>query len=225
MDKTYALFDFDGTLIRGDSILLFMRYARRKKLCTALDLLRFITAGTLFILKWISPKRAKEMGMHFLKGKERAVYTAAAEDFCKNVLLPRMYPQGLEAIRRHREAGHEVLLVSASPMFYLAPLKRLLGLAEVIATQFATDPDGRFAAEIVGENCRGEQKPLRIWEYLRQTGSQIDYESSSAYGDSAHDLPMLALCGHIYLVNPNQMMLTTLGKMERVSILSWKENP
>jgi len=225
MQKTYALFDFDGTLIRGDSILLFMRYAWHRKLCSAVDLLRFLTAGTLFVLKLITPKRAKEMGMHFLNGKERAVYTRAAEDFCRDVLLPRLYPQGLEAIRRHQAAGHEVLLVSASPAFYLAPLKRMLGLTAVIATQFATDRSGRFSDEIIGENCRGEHKPQRVREYLRQTGSQLDYESSSAYGDSAHDLPMLAMCGHIYIVNPNKMLQTTLGQMQRVTILNWKENP
>src|SRR5512143_2567801 len=100
MQKTFALFDFDGTLIAGDSILLFMRYAWKKKLCSAFDLLRFLAAGGLFTLKLISPSRAKEMGLHFLKGKERAQYSAIAEDFCKTVLVPRLYPKGVEALRR-----------------------------------------------------------------------------------------------------------------------------
>ncbi len=223
MEKIYALFDFDGTLIGGDSILLFMRYARRHKLCTVLDLARFLLAGILYSLRWISPKRAKEMGLRFLNGKERAVYVAAAEDFCRTELLSRMYPKGLETLKRHQEAGHETLLVSASPAFYLQPLKQLLGFTEVIGTRFAADANGRFADKIVGENCRGEQKPLRVQEYLKQTGSLIDFEASSAYGDSAHDLPMLSLCGHVYVVNPGRIFRKMLKVTDRAKILTWKE--
>ena len=72
MLKTFALFDFDGTLLRGDSIILFMRYALRKKLCSVWNLLRFAVAGGLFTTRMISPKRAKEIGLRFLSGKERA---------------------------------------------------------------------------------------------------------------------------------------------------------
>lgn len=223
MLKTFALFDFDGTLIAGDSILLFMRYAWRKKLCSAVDLLRFLAAGGLFTFRMISPIRAKEMGLHFLKGKERAQYSAIAEDFCKTVLVPRVYPKGLEAVNLHRKAGHTVLLVSASPAFYLEPLKALLGFTEVIGTRFSSDVDGRFTDEIVGQNCRGEQKVVRIQEYLSKTGTEIDPESSCAYGDSPHDLPMLSLCENIFIVNPSKMMREMLGAHGSVTVLDWKE--
>ena len=225
MQKTYAMFDFDGTLIRGDSIILFMRYAWRNKLCSARDLLNFLTAGALFVLKAITPKRAKEIGLRFLQGRERAVYTKAAEDFCKSVLMPRLYPQGLAAIKRHQQAGDVVLLVSASPAFYLEPLKPLLGLDAVIATRFATGANGHFDDEIVGENCRGAQKPLRIQEYLAETGDTIDFESSCAYGDSAHDLPMLSLCANPYIVNPGKLIRKMLGTRLDVTFLNWKEQP
>jgi HAD superfamily hydrolase (TIGR01490 family) len=223
MEKIYALFDFDGTLIGGDSIILFMRYALRHGLCSAADLARFLLAGLLYTVRWITPKRAKEMGLRFLHGKERAVYAAAAEDFCRTELLPRMYKKGLEALRRHQEAGQETLLVSASPAFYLEPLKRLLGFTEIIGTRFAADENGRFADEIIGENCRGEQKPLRIQEYLKQTGTVIDFQASSAYGDSAHDLPMLSMCGHVYVVNPGRIFRKMLKVTDRARILTWEE--
>ena len=105
MLQTFALFDFDGTLIHGDSIILFMRYLWRRKLCTVLDLLRFVVAGGLFTFHLISPKRAKEMGMRFLKGRKRADFVQVAEDFCETVLKPRLYPQGVAAVRRHQAAG------------------------------------------------------------------------------------------------------------------------
>ena len=95
----------------------------------------------------------------------------------------------------------------------------------MIGTRFATDGTGRFTDEIVGQNCRGEQKVKRIQDYLAETGTELDDESSSAYGDSPHDLPMLSLCGHIYIVNPNRMMRKMLGTLGSVTILDWKEKP
>ncbi len=225
MLKTYALFDFDGTLIRGDSIILFIRYAWRNKLCSGADVLRFAAAGVLFTLKLIPPKRAKEMGLNFLKTKERAVFAAAAEDFCRSVLVPRLYPQGVAAIREHVQAGHEVLLISASPAFYLEPLKEILGLTAVLATRFSADEDGRFAGEIIGENCRGEQKTVRLREYLAETGNEFSAFTSSAYGDSTHDLPMLALCRYAYAVNPGRKMRRRIEPLPNVVILTWKEKP
>ncbi len=223
MLQTYALFDFDGTLIHGDSIILFMRYLWRHKLCTVLDLFRFVVAGGLFTFHLLSPKQAKEMGMRFLKGRSRAELAQMAEDFCETVLKPRLYPQGLEAIRRHQAAGEPVLIISASPTFYLEPLKPMLGLEEVLGTKFATDAQGRFTGDIVGINCRGDEKPIRIREYLTGIGRELDYESSSAYGNSTHDLPMLKLCKHAYAVGPNKRMRRKLKALDGVAVANWKE--
>lgn len=223
MLQTFALFDFDGTLIRGDSIILFMRYLWRRRLCTVFDLLRFAFAGGLFVFRLISPKRAKEMGLRFLKGRMRAEYVRLAEDFCETVLKPRLYPQGLEALRRHRAAGEPALIISASPTFYLEPLKQMLGLNEVLGTDFETDAQGRFTGGIVGINCRGDEKPVRLREYLADTGAELDFETSSAYGNSTHDLPMLSLCGHAYAVNPGKRMRKMLKALDGVAVANWKE--
>jgi HAD superfamily hydrolase (TIGR01490 family) len=225
MQTTCALFDFDGTLIRGDSILLFMRYAWRKRLCTTFDVVRFAVAGGLYSVRLLSPKRAKALALHFLKGMAHDTYAAAAEDFCKNVLVPRLYPQGIETIKRHREAGDTVLLVSASPTFYLAPLKQILGFTDVLGTEFETDEAGRFTGEIVGLNNRGAEKPIRLKNYLAASGAELDFQTSSAYGDSAHDLPMLSMCANIYAVNPNGKLKKKLHTLDGVTVLNWKEKP
>ena len=222
MLTTYALFDFDGTLIRGDSILLFMRYAWQNKLCSVRNLFRFTVAGGLFTVGLLSPKRAKEMALHFLKGKKRDDYVLASEDFCRNILIPRLYPLAAEALQKQRAAGHTMLLISATPAFYLEPLKHMLGFTEVLGTDMETDHDGRFTGKIVGINCRGEEKPLRLQAYLDKTGTQLDREHSSAYGNSTHDIPMLELCKNAFAVNPGKRMLNKLKKTGGVTVVRWK---
>lgn len=222
MLTTYALFDFDGTLIHGESILFFMRYALRHKLCSVFDVFRFAASGALFGVGLLSPKRAKEMALHFLKGKNRNSYVKAAEDFCQHELIPRLFPQAAETLQKHRAAGDTLVLVSASPTFYLEPLKKMLGFSAVLGSNMETDSDGHFTGKIVGLNCRGEEKPKRLKAYMNETGAQMDVERSSAYGNSPHDIPMLKLCKNAYAVNPGKRMLHMLKAMDGGTAVRWK---
>jgi HAD superfamily phosphoserine phosphatase-like hydrolase len=146
MQKTYALFDFDGTLIRGDSILLLCLYARRKGLVSWCGMLGNLRTAFLYGLRLCPAVRAKERALSFLWGKTAAEVDAIAEDFCQAVLVPRLRPQGLSAIQSHRTAGHEVLLVSASSTFYLKHLQKRLNVNDVIATRL----DGTRTAFLPG---------------------------------------------------------------------------
>ncbi len=223
MQKTYALFDFDGTLIRGDSILLLCLYARRKGLVSWCGMLGNLRTAFLYGLRLCPAVRAKERALSFLWGKTAAEVDAIAEDFCQAVLVPRLRPQGLSAIQSHRTAGHEVLLVSASSTFYLKHLQKRLNVNDVIATRLDVDADGVFAGRVCGDNCRGLQKPLRLAEYLAAKGDRLDYDTSFAYGDSAGDLPMLRLCAHKVAVNPKPRLWRKLKKLPGATRVRWRE--
>ena len=55
-----------------------------------------------------------------------------------------------------RDAGHEVLLVSASSAFYLEPLKARLRLTDIIATRLDTDANGALTGRTVGFRPKAE---------------------------------------------------------------------
>lgn len=222
MRKTYALFDFDGTLIRGDSIILLCGYAFRKRYIGLGALCGIGWAALRYGLKCLPAERAKEKALRFLVGKSAAQLDAFVHEFFHEELLPRLRPQGIEAIAAHRAAGHTVLLISASPAFYLAPLKEHLGLEDIIATRFATDASGTFTGEC-GDNCRGVQKALRLAEYLAAKGDRLAYATSAAYGDTLGDLPMLELCARKVAVNPKRKLWRALQKEEGVQRVTWRE--
>jgi len=223
MQKTYALFDFDGTLIRGDSIILLCLYARRKGLYGRREAAALLWTALLYGLRVCPALEAKERALSFLKGKNAEQIAALALDFYNSVLAPRLRPQALEAINRHRAAGHEVLLVSASSMFYLKLLKDRLGFTDIIGTRLDVDETGIFAGRVCGDNCRGLQKPLRLAEYLAARGDTLDYETSAAYGDSYGDLPMLRLCGRKVAVNPRPRLWRALRRLDGAVRVRWRE--
>ena len=223
MLKTYALFDFDGTLIRGDSILLMVLYARRKNLLDRRQLCAALWVAVRYGLHLTPAVRAKECALSFLAGKSAPGVETVVQSFYHDVLEPRLRPQGIATIARHRDAGHEVLLISASSSFYLEPLKAKLGLTDIIGTRFDFDPIGTFTGRVCGDNCRGVQKPLRLAEYLAAKGDRLDYETSTAYGDSYGDLSMLRLCAHKVAVNPKRRLWRALKSAEGATRVQWTE--
>ena len=223
MQKSYALFDFDGTLIRGDSIIRFCFYAFRKRLTGVGGLLRAGVMGALYMAKLITAETSKQTTLAFLKGKTREEVDQIAQDFCREVLIPNLYPEGLARIRRHQQEGAEVWLISASTAFYLEPIREHLKLSGLIATRMHVDEKGVYSGLIDGHNCRGVEKTLRLAEVLAATDSMVDYAASYAYGDTAGDIPMLMLCQHKTAVNPRKKLLRGLKGADGVEVVRWKK--
>lgn len=224
MQKSYALFDFDGTLIKGDSIVRFCLFAKRRGLCGAAELVRGALMAVAYYCRLTTAERAKQAGIRFIAGRDAGEMRALAEAFCREVLTPAIYSDGLAEIARRREAGAEVLLITASPSFYLEPLREQLGAADIIGTRMDVDPDGKYTGLICGENCHGLQKPLRLAEYLAARGDRLLYADSWAYGDSGSDHPMLMLCAHKVAVNPKRKLLRRLRGADGVTVARWGRN-
>ena len=222
LQKTFALFDFDGTLCPGDSLIPFCLYAYRHGLCSLGQLFRGGAAGLGYGLHLLSAKRAKEITLCFLKGKSQAQVAQAARGFCREKLLPRLYAQGMEAVKRHHNAGERVLLVSASPELYLTCLREKLPIDGLIATRMYVDENGLYTGQMAGENCRGVEKPLRLAEYLAARGLEVDYAASTAYGDSGGDASMMELCGRKVAVNPKKKLQKRLRHSSGVTVARWK---
>ena len=219
--KSYAFFDFDGTLIKGDSIIRFCFYAHRNKLCSLGHLIYSGIMATLYHLGITNAEKSKQAALSFLAGMPRKEVEKLAKDFCNHELIPNLYPEGVEAIRRHRLEGTEVWMVSASTAFYLEPLKKHLRLTGLIGTRMHV-LNGMYTGQMAGENCRGVEKPLRLAEVLASRGDMLDYGESSAYGDSAGDAPMLSLCARKVAVNPRKKLLKELEGVEGVEKVRWR---
>jgi len=209
--RALALFDFDGTLLRGDSIISFVRFARARKAMTRRDFAGACLYGALASLRLSGAARAKQKALAFLFRMPSGDADALCESFARQALLPALYPAGLDALRSHAAAGDIVLLVTASPERYMRPLAAALPVSGLIAT--VTGPDGAIT-----QNCRGENKLKRIHEWLFGSGVSADFAASHAYGNSAGDLPMLRLAGRPHLVNPSRALRRRAPGMD---VLHW----
>jgi len=185
-----AAFDFDGTITRHDTLLPFLVHllGRRR---TARGLAMLSTQVPRAMAGGASRDVLKQnLLYHLLVGQDAEAARRAAESFADHLLAGRLRTDSLERIRSHQAAGHELVMVSASPELYVAPIAGRLGFSGALATRLEVGPDGRLTGRLAGQNCRGPEKVRRLQEWLGKDTPVI-----LAYGDSRGDREMLAFAG------------------------------
>lgn len=212
MDQRVAVFDVDGTLLRGDCLWL----AGRRCNGPVGQLLSALTCLPWFIgwqLRLVSTGRFKQRAIAAF-GICTAVNRAAAKGEA-NWLLPqlqaRLRPEALQRLRWHQHRGDQVLLCSASPRLLLQPLADWLGV-ELVCTELVQE-QGQWLPKLASPNCKGPEKTLRLAEHL----GPLEGLTIEAYGDSRGDLELLRLAAlphyRSFLAEPRPYPVFSLGPL------------
>ena len=110
-------------------------------------------------------------------------------------LRRNIFPAAARTIAELKSDGFDVVLVTGSIDFLVAPLARDLGATEVIANTLE-EKDGRFTGSLVGAAVADEEKRARVLAYAEKRG--VDLAASRAFGDSIADVPMLECVGESF---------------------------
>jgi phosphatidylglycerophosphatase C len=185
--RTVAAFDLDGTLTRGDTLLPFL-WRVRGGARTSRALLVNSVLITRAVLSAPHRHRAKEAVIaHLLAGQDAEALRETAESFADEVVARRLRPAILDRVELHRAAGHELVIVSASPELYVGAVGRRLAFDAVLATRLEVGPDGRLTGRLAGPNSRGAEKVARLRAWTAEAPAFV-----YAYGDTAGDRELLA---------------------------------
>ena len=180
------VYDFDNTLIRGDSTALFFGFCMRRHPRMWLDLPGQLVNGLLFVLH-LKPKQAfKQRMFGFLRhigDVDGAVAAFWAENFSR---IKAWYPE------QHRVSD---VVISASPEFLIRPACARLGIQYVMGS-----PVDRHTGQYSGKNCHGAEKVNRF-RALFPVG-QIE----NFYSDSHSDDPMAAQARHAWMVKGERLL-------------------
>jgi phosphatidylglycerophosphatase C len=195
-DDPLAIFDLDGTLIRGDSFLPFLvSFAWRRRRFLPILVLPFYVA--LYACRVLSAQRAKERLIRaFVRGETTEEIARHAERFTSDWVQKRFRQEVLALLRKHQQAGHRVVLISASPDLYVPCIARSLNVTETICTRVAI-ANGVYLGSLASPNCKGEQKVVMLQSYLGRSKAPA---GSCAYGDSRSDLALIHWVGRGYRV-------------------------
>ncbi|PAF46085.1 hypothetical protein BKH40_00835 [Helicobacter sp. 11S02629-2] len=186
MSKEIAFFDFDGTITRSDSFARFMKFVLGKKgfYKAVFSNLHLLIA---FKLKFLTNEQVKKRVVSkAFSNLDLAFFNQKCKDFLP-LLLSDCKASGLDRIKKHREEGAKVVLVSASFEDYLQEFTKSMGM-ELIGTKL--EKKGlKLSGNFASKNCYGPEKVRRIKELFDLS----KYEKIYVYGDTRGDKEMLTL--------------------------------
>ena len=139
-----------------------------------------------------------------IRRQGEAAAQAAHERFMREVVEPVIEPQARKLVQEHRDAGHEVLIVTATNEFVTRPIAQAFGVEHLIAIELARGADGWYTGEIAGTPSFREGKVTRVEHWLRERGLGWDEVEAHFYSDSINDLPLLEQAQHPVATNPDE---------------------
>lgn len=179
------VYDFDNTILKGDSTARFFAYCLLRRPKMWLDVPAQAVNGLLFALKLRSKQVFKQRMLHFLAliGDVDATVEAF---WAKN--FSRVKPWYYEKRRP------DDVVISASPEFLVRPACERLGVACVMGS-----PVDKRTGVFSGPNCHGKEKVRRFREVYP------DAQIEEFFSDSYSDTPLAELARVAWLVKDSDL--------------------
>ncbi len=204
-----ALFDLDHTLLPIDSDYAWgvftttigwtdpVEFGRRND-----EFYAHYKAGTLDIHDYV------RFATDAIRQQGAINSIAAHVHFMRTCVLPALNSDAQALIQTHRDAGDEVVIVTATNEFVTRPIANAMGVAELIAVELERDPTdgGWITGEIKGVPSAREGKVTRVEQWLAARGWGWADVDSTFYSDSINDLALLEKVNHPVATNPDDRL-------------------
>ncbi|MEO5607268.1 MAG: HAD family phosphatase [Polaromonas sp.] len=202
--RRLALFDLDHTLIPIDSDYEWGEFTIALGWCDATEFKRrnaeffeHYRAGTLDIHDYV------RFATQAIREQGTINSIAAHARFMGDVVQKAIKSQALDLVARHREAGDELVIVTATNEFVTRPIADAFGVQELIAVELARDEEGNLTGEIRGTPSAREGKVTRMEQWLAARGLDWSQVETTFYTDSMNDLALLEKATHPVATNPD----------------------
>ena len=189
-----ALFDFDGTLTKSDTLIDFIVFAKgwAALLISVVCLSPFFAGYALRIVSGASMKQ-RLLSFHF-RGMTKAEMEKYGHEFCTQVLSGILRKEIYGKMVELKNTQATVAVVTASASTWVKPFCDREGIF-CIGTELKFE-NGIFTGRFATPNCSNEEKVVRI----KQAFDLSAYSFIIAYGNSKADIPMLSLATEPHMI-------------------------
>lgn len=183
--KKIAVFDFDGTITRKDTLLEFIRFSKGK--WTFLKGFAIYSPLLIAYKLGLYPnwKVKQKIFAYFFKGMKYNDFCMYGDKF-KSVVNSILNEEQIKRLRNHINKGDSVYVISASIEEWVSPWCHAFGIENVLGTKIEV-LNGIVTGKFITKNCYGKEKVNRLLEKEPERETYYLY----AYGDSAGDKEML----------------------------------
>ena len=143
-NQKLAIFEFDGTVIEGNSMFLFFREVSGGAIPYIWGLLSTSGIAMCRALRLCSKKTyCQHLTRHFLRGMTREEIMAASRQFLF-VLNKSVRGKVIAGIQKRRLDNYRMVLMSEGLADVIRPWAAQFGISDVMARELEYDADGRF---------------------------------------------------------------------------------
>jgi len=199
LTRTAAIFDYDGTIIAGYSIVAFLGERMRHRELAAAELLRTGVSLAQRVLGRVDGRELIARAMHEWNGHPQSELEALGERLFEREFRDRIYPEIRQLVEHHRRRGHTVVIASSATSFQVEAVARELGIEHLLCTRLEAR-DGILTGKSMGPILWGRAKAEAVREFTRQ--HRLDLGRSYFYADGDEDLALMEQVGRPRPTNP-----------------------
>lgn len=200
MNRAYAFFDVDGTLINGKSMFAFHDYWYRDGgESGATDHRQEYEDVSAILNSLVVSQTSRELinrrYYEFFAGRSVESVNKCAQSWAKQALKqPNFFiPKVVARLNALRADGVEPVFVSGSFMELLSPIAKALDVKYILASRLVSDGK-KYNGRILTPQTIGVGKALAIQAFLAD--QEVAADQCWAFGDDISDLPMLEAVGY-----------------------------
>ena len=192
--KHLVLFDFDGTITKGDSFFKYLKFISGKYFY--LKMMLCLPYILMYFIKIMSAQNLKEKILwRYLKYKEISILKSKSVLFIAYLENQSIIKKSfIVMIEDYKKEGAEIAVVSASPDLWIDSFCEKHNLIS-ICTKLEVVNDF-YTGSFLLPNCNGKEKANRILQKFKVE----EYEKITAYGNSSGDKEMLELAKEKHMV-------------------------
>ncbi|MFQ6006236.1 MAG: HAD-IB family hydrolase [Woeseia sp.] len=200
-----ALFDFDGTLIAGFSVIAFIKEQIMRGDLSPREITELVAAMTSYGVGQLGFSGLMVAAAQMLRGVSEESYARFGAEVFEKYLAREIYPESRALVEAHLKKGHTVAIVSSATRYQIESVAEDLGIDTVLCTELIVE-NGEFTGGVVRPTCWGRGKVTAAEKLAKQRG--VNLEDSFFYTDSHEDLALLERVGKPRPLNPSDRLVT-----------------
>ncbi len=188
--KRIYIFDFDGTLVRKDSMFLFIKSLYYFNIIFYIVNLTLIIYYSMFLFNLISRTKLKLLFLHTnLIFFTKSYLDIKSIDFAKRIIPKYYFRDALNYLENINK--NDAIIVTASLDLWMLDIAHYLQI-KLISTETIWE-NGKFAG-FLNENCWGVEKLLK----LKSKINIDEYDEIFVFGDSEGDRHLFNITDRVY---------------------------
>ena len=204
-----AAVDLDGTLLDGQSQVIFIRFLARRGAVPVTLLWYVLFAGMLYRFgRRLDFAAMQRRVVARFAGMDVSRLRRLTEECIEAEILPRIRRDGTQEIAALHQAGAHVILVSAATHMLVEGVGAQVGTDGIVATRLDVPTNGRLSGLVDGAMLSGAAKLHALRAHADAVFGAGNWRLWRAYGDHESDIDLLEAADEAVAVCPSSRLLT-----------------